>query len=306
MNQSDRPQVRLAKGFPLFQLCSIAANQEEVGTSSKQRSFLRLDFATDIHQHSVCQLSQMGDRLCVVVEIWNQQVCCLGMFMDAAFMLTNQTADQTVPSLLYETRLFAVTRRTLSSDLKILVDIHWLRQVGQRYRRVSEFPSHPVSVELWEETAHASSLRSDFLTQPDLVAIADNLSHAISGQRRFFIHLEYVVPLEKIDRVDEWQHPLQALWQQTPVPPLQILYRSAGQSSSDRASGVSRVHLLLSACSLHMCPGKRAQCATCRPSEPPKGSSPLDWRNYRLDRIESLKVLIWETPLVPPALRAAF
>ncbi|BAU41554.1 TIGR03985 family CRISPR-associated protein [Leptolyngbya sp. O-77] len=182
----------------------------------------------------------------------------------------------------------------------------FLRQVGQRYRRVSEFPSHLVSVELWEETAHASSLRSDFLTQPDLVAIADNLSHAISGQRRFFIHLEYVVPLEKIDRVDEWQHPLQALWQQTPVPPLQILYRSAGQSSSI-ALVVYPVCIYYYQRAPYLCArGNVPNAPLVDPVDHPKASSPFDWRNYRLDRIESLKVLTWETPLVPPALRAAF
>lgn len=100
-------------------------------------------------------------------------------------------------TLLWQTRLFGMTRRTLSGDLQILVEKHWLRRVGQQFDRVSQFPDCPFA-------EPDSQARLAFLMQLDLAKIADSLS-ALNGQRRFFVHLEYVVAPQQLDRVDEWQ-----------------------------------------------------------------------------------------------------
>jgi len=207
--------------------------------------------------------------------------------------------DANFHTMLVETRLFAVTRRTLSHDLKTLVDIHWLRQVGQSYQRVSEFPVHPSSADPFEDESQLTATNLDFLTQPDLAAIAYNLAHTVNGQRRFFVHLEYVVPLEKIDRVDEWQHQLRELWQHPTVPPIQLAYRGAGHATATSV-------IVYPVCIYYYQRGPYLCAWGTVPDTASSGAStPIDWRNYRLDRIEALTVLSWDTAQIDPLLTSA-
>lgn len=52
----------------------------------------------------------------------------------AAHNLLPSNLDQ----LLFQTRLFAVTRRTLYGDLRLLTSIHWLTQQGTHFRKVNQ------------------------------------------------------------------------------------------------------------------------------------------------------------------------
>ncbi len=196
---------------------------------------------------------------------------------------------------LEETRLFGVTGRTLRNDLKALVEIHWLKQVDQHYSRVQEFPTCPVAAPEASELPQGAFANSSLecFTQPDLAAIAHNLSDEINGYQRFFVHLEYVVPTQKIDQVDDWQHQLRQIWHRECIPPVQIAYCGAGQTDS---------------CSVVVYPVclyyyQRGPYLCAYGETPQRGSTSLDWRNYRLDRIEALTPLAWDDDRVPEALK---
>ncbi len=197
-------------------------------------------------------------------------------------------------SKLLHQRLFAVTRRTLASDLKELAKIHWLKASGRSYRRVSEPPSSPNG----QGQASASLRPYDlaFLTQPDLAAIADNLSQDLNGQRRFFVHVDHVISEEQIDRVDHWQEELRSLWQYDPVPPLRIHYRAAGDTKS--------IPLIVYPVCIYY---YRRGPYLCSFGQVPD-ADPLtaNWRNLQLDRITEITPLCWTDAEIPPSLSHAY
>ena len=201
-------------------------------------------------------------------------------------------------TFLHRTRLFGVTRRTLANDLHTLVDIHWLKRQGQMYSRVSQWPIRPMAT-----PTHPASLplgRRDlaFLIQPDLAAIANNLSNDIQGTRRFFVHVDYVVAQQWIDRVDEWQARLQTIWQQQPVPPVKLGIQRAGEVQTDAV-------VVYPVCIYYY----RRGPYLCGYGQVPSGETDrhgLGWRNYRLDRIEHIDELDWKDAGVPATLLQQF
>ena len=192
--------------------------------------------------------------------------------------------------LLWQTRLFGKTRRTLAGDLQILVKLCCLKRIGQQFYRVNEFPDRPLAV---REPDCLSVQGLEFLTQPDLAAIADNLSADINGQRRFFVHLEYVIAPQQLDWVDEWQFQLRDLWQRQPIPPIALSYRGAG--GQDASVVVYPVCIYYYQRGPYLCAFRQVP-----------QSDAIDWRNYRLDRIRSIAALRWDDPQVPAVLQQAF
>ncbi|NEP16114.1 MAG: TIGR03985 family CRISPR-associated protein [Leptolyngbya sp. SIO4C1] len=187
---------------------------------------------------------------------------------------------------LNQTRLFAVTRRTLASDLQRLAELKWLKPAGQAYERVQSWPPPPGTARVLAGTEAA------FLTQPDLAAIADSLSREIGGQRRFFVQVDYVVPQDRHDQVEDWQAALRELWQQSPVPPVRLRYWSASHLA--QCEGV-----VYPVCLYYY----RRGPYLCGFGEVSDSSGAIDWRNYRLDRIQSLQPLTWQAAQVPDELR---
>jgi CRISPR-associated protein (TIGR03985 family) len=189
------------------------------------------------------------------------------------------------------TPLFQMTGRTLRNDLKVLADIHWLTRKGQKYYRVQNFPDRP-SVTERDETPLLMPPSVDFLTQPDLAAIAHNLSQVLNGQRRFFVHVEYVVPEAQIDQVDDWQSQLRDIWSQVPIPPLELtLYSTAlKQEWTGIAFPVCIYYYRRGPylCTFGQCPDLPATL--------------INWRNFRLDRISALRAIAWDDPRIPPVL----
>lgn len=189
-------------------------------------------------------------------------------------------------ALLNECRPFEVTRRTLASDLKRLCELNWLRKKGTKYQRVIEWPDYPA-VLVPSEIA--------FLQQPDLALIAANLSEKIGGQQRFFVHTDYVISQADTDRVEDWQAALQQLWQQSPVLPVQLDYWSA--SRLDRYSVV-----VYPVCIYYY----RRGPYLCGWGQVPGESNTINWRNYRLDRIQQLTPIEWKSEKVPSQLLRAY
>lgn len=196
--------------------------------------------------------------------------------------------------LLFETRLFGFTRRTLYGDLRVLTDMHWLTQQRASFAKVDAWPDLPYS-----DTPHTtwvSKTEASFLTQPDLASFAETLSRPLGGSRRFFVHIDYVVSRQKLDRVDDWQALLVEVWQQSPVPPVSITYQPAG--------GRHPLALVVYPVCIYY---YRRGPYLCAFGQVLGDSSPsLDWRNYRLDRISAINPMTWDSTNVPPDLQKRY
>jgi CRISPR-associated protein (TIGR03985 family) len=184
-----------------------------------------------------------------------------------------------------QTRLFGVTRRTLNEDLRILFKLGWVEKVGEKYTRVKEFPHRPQP-----KTDRASVA----ILQPDLAAIADNLSQVLDGHQRFFLHVEYIVPTAAADRVDDWQAQLRQIWEQSPTRPVRIVYHSA--------NGKDYPLVVYPVCCYYV---QRAAYLCAWGQFPDGQEGRLDWRNYRLDRIHAMVPLTWEDRSIPAGILAA-
>ncbi|MEI2583895.1 TIGR03985 family CRISPR-associated protein [Scytonema sp. PRP1] len=194
--------------------------------------------------------------------------------------------DATLDELL-QRRLFAVTRRSLSGDLQILTELGWLKRRGQKYYRVSQFPERPMDKNI-EDTTRISTYNFNFL-HPDLANIAQNLSQQV-GEQRFNLHVDYVIPKSTLDRVDDWQYQLRHLWEQTPVPPVKLTYKSARVGQ--------KVQCIVYPVCVYYVQRAVYLCAF--------GQTPInkgEWYNYRLDRISQMLPLNWKDSSLPQLLR---
>ncbi len=241
-------------------------------------------------------LTQTEWKVALSQEDYHQQIQRRWRQFTQSLKQHDAVPDQ-LDELIWQTRLFGKTRRTLYSDLQTLVDICWLKRVGQQYHRVEQFPTHPAVVTHSGTESRLLGYDLEFLTQPDLALIADNLSQNLNGQRRFFVHLEYVVPQQQLDRVDEWQSQLRQLWLKTPVPPVLLQYRAAGRLELYPV-------VVFPVCLYYYQRGPYLCGFGQVPSVSQVGSEELNWRNYRLDRIESIMPLDWQDARVPEPLRS--
>jgi CRISPR-associated protein (TIGR03985 family) len=186
---------------------------------------------------------------------------------------------------LLRSRLFGVTRRSLNEDLRILYKLGWVQRSGKKYARVTEFPHYP--------SPKVAGTPSGIL-QPDLAAIAGNLSQILNGYQRFFLHVEYIVPRHAVDRVDDWQAQLRQIWEGAPTPPVHLVY----QSGTD---GLDYPLVVYPVCVYYV---QRAAYLCAWGQVPNEGG--LDWRNYRLDRIYQLEALTWNDESIPSDLKQAY
>ena len=193
--------------------------------------------------------------------------------------------------MLYQTRLFGMTRRTLAGDLHILCDMNWLQRVDEGFCRVQDWPERPVSRTDRQDT-QLSAHDLGFLMQPDLAAIADNFSQQFHGQQRFFVHVDYVISEQWIDRVDQWQDQLQQVWQQPSIPPLRVTYQKAGEAEPYRV-------IIYPVCIYYY----RRAPYLCGYGQRPGEADTVDFLNYRLDRIQDIQTLSWQSADIPDRLQ---
>lgn len=189
-----------------------------------------------------------------------------------------------------ETRLFAVTRRALSGDLKRLQELQLLTSMGTAYGLVTDWPALPYAA-----TKSVTADELAFLVQPDLVTIADNLSQALEGQRRFFVHVDYVVPKDRHDRVEDWQAELRELWQRSEVPPIKLTYWHVSHQTMAEV-------VIYPVCLYYY----RRGPYLCGFGDVFAQRDVVDWRNYRLDRIQDIQPLSWDDALVPASLKQRY
>lgn len=198
--------------------------------------------------------------------------------------IANSTLDE-----LLQSRLFAVTRRSLLADLQILAELGWLKRQGQNYYRVYDLPTRPVAGSSETSDARLNVHDLAFLLNPDLESIVGNLFKPIRGVRRFFLKVDYIIQDNALDRVDDWQDKLRDLWDRTPVPPVKLIYKSASVGSTVECIVypvcIYYVQRAVYLCAFGQTPGKEE-----------------DWYNYRLDRIQQMTHLEWEDPGIPQVL----
>lgn len=191
---------------------------------------------------------------------------------------TGVTAE--VISTWLQKRPFAVTRRSLFADLKILVELGWLTITPGGYSRVRSLPTRPLAAEILEP----GFVDLGFL-HPHLETIAESLAQPVADVQRFYLEVDYIVlPQRPLER---WLEQLRAIWETQPVPPLELNYQSAKFGSVK--SVVYPVCLYYAQRAVYLCGF---------------GKTPLqDWYHYRLDKILSMTALQWTDQRVPEILR---
>lgn len=214
---------------------------------------------------------------------------------------------------LLEERLFAQVRKSLQSDLDLLVKRNCLQRVNnvtgrsKYYRRVEILPISSKSENLGYETT-LNFKKQAYLTttlgmfsflDPSLPLLAQEISEDEVDEdiHRVFLYVDYVVPESSPiqDAVDEIQSELQSLWDSGEIPPLLLTYHSAHQNQIKEC-------VVYPVCIYFM---ERAKYL-CAYGSTPKGD--INWYKYRLDRIISkrLETLDWHNPRVPQLLREKY
>ena len=79
-------------------------------------------------------------------------------------------------------------------DFKGLVYCQFLQQLGTGYRRVANLLTNT-----------ARSLANSPIIHADLAAIAEDITQELNSYQRSFLHMDYVVPLNAVAQIDEWQ-----------------------------------------------------------------------------------------------------
>ncbi|MFN6559458.1 MAG: TIGR03985 family CRISPR-associated protein [Nostoc sp. ChiSLP01] len=186
-------------------------------------------------------------------------------------------------------RLFGVTRRSLQGDLETLANLGWLVYKNEKYYRVSEFPERPVTPKDEANPSKLSAYELNFLHE-DLVGFAQNHFQKINEVQRFFLKVDYVIPRSTLDAVEDLQYQLRELWTKTPVPPVQITYKSA-------KVGTKVDCIVYPVCIYYI---QRAVYLCAYGESPDKQTQ---WYNFRLDRIQNMISLNWDNSELPLNLR---
>jgi CRISPR-associated protein (TIGR03985 family) len=195
--------------------------------------------------------------------------------------------DKTLSTWL-QTPLFALTRRMLAGDLQTLTQLQWLKYDKRKYYQVRSLPPRPATSFKIPKERQLVTYDLKFLP-PDLALIAQNYSQQSDGIQRFFIHVDYVVPPEMLDKVDDFQEQLRTLWAQIPIPPVLLVYKSAKRDRDVEC-------IVYPVCIYYV---QRATYLCALGQNP---NEEVNWWNYRLDRLQSLTPLTWADERIPLSL----
>jgi len=220
-------------------------------------------------------------------------------------------SDSDLKKLLHE-RLFAQVRKSLQSDLDLLVDLNWLQRVphstgrSKNYRRVqvlpiSEQPDNQIynsKLTPQEQVYLAETLEMVSFLDPTIPFLTEQISpHLQDDTHRVFLYVDYLVPesTHKQDQVDQLQGQLQEIWDSGHISPLLMTYHSAHLS-------LIKECVVYPVCIYYM---ERAKYLCAYGSTP---KSEINWHNYRLDRIcsDRLMFLDWTDPRVPQLLQEQY
>lgn len=194
-------------------------------------------------------------------------------------------------------RLFAMTRKNLQYDFKALVEMGWLETIPLQlptekrrrflYQKVQQLPRFKQSVYKDNLDSGEGAVRN--VIQNDLVDFFEDFAREINGQQRFFLEIEYVVHRQLSEQIYRIRQQLKAIWQQMPVPPVQIRYVSARNFQNHQDEGEEYIVYPVCLYYSHRAPYLFAF------GETPRNESQIDWYDYRLDRIKHLQPLEWNS-----------
>ena len=197
--------------------------------------------------------------------------------------------DHNLIQALVDSKIFNVTRRTLSSDFKRLSKLKspYLKEIDSRrgYKR--------IDLDRRNDTDAETNISSDTLNvlEVELRSIAEQLGN-VEGVQRFFIHTEYIVAGEAQDNVSEAIAYLKDVWSQKPVPPIKISYDSASLYRHP-------TRIVYPICVRYI---KRALYLVAYGQDLGKRQQ-LAYKNYRLDKITKIGVLDWNDSKIPTDLQ---
>ncbi len=208
------------------------------------------------------------------------------------------SSSKTTP--LIEGRLFVVTGRTLQNDFESLVKNGWLKEVsGQEGKRGKEYQKVTAFPELFSLEEPDAIAPSNFITIEEIVSLAESLGQEINGVQRFFLDVEYIVPRQLSDRIEDLQQQLKTCWEKADIPLIQINYTSARLFDTQLDLIVYPVCIRYHQRAPYLYAYGQAPYENLSPSD----ITPLDWYDYRLDRIESITTLLWSDRQIPIALK---
>jgi CRISPR-associated protein (TIGR03985 family) len=188
---------------------------------------------------------------------------------------------------------FEVDDRTLRNDFVTLEKLGWLKASGntsqRRYCKVSNIPDLPWIAAPTEHTT------THFIPN-DLAIVVDHFPKPINGIQRFILDVEYIVSQSVSQQVDCVLQSLKQIWQQIPVPPVRLIYRSIRyyETEFEIITYPVCIYYFQRAPYLFAFGQAPQQFTEAQPSAP-------GWYDYRLDRILMLQPLAWDDGSLPPA-----
>ncbi|PLZ91814.1 TIGR03985 family CRISPR-associated protein [Fischerella thermalis] len=206
-------------------------------------------------------------------------------------------------------RLFAKVRKSLQADINALIAKGCLKCETSLFQkqniiyRVDKLPDwlcpkltkKPINSNgFYPELNHtemadlAQALDMLSFLDPKLAPIADKISEEVCGNRRIFLHVDYILSEEKQLDIDNLQERLQENWQSREIKPISLKYASA--RCGDQTC------LVYPVCIYYL---QRAKYL-CGYGLNPQGD--VNWYIYRLERIKSFVFVDWSNRIIPPQL----
>jgi CRISPR-associated protein (TIGR03985 family) len=191
---------------------------------------------------------------------------------------------------------FHVDDRTLRNDFVTLEKLGWLQSSGigsqRRYRKISDLPPLPWVTSPGEST-------TTYFIPNDLASVVDHFPQPINGIQRFILDVEYIVSQSSSQQVDRLVQKLKQIWQQTPVSPIRLVYRSIRYYEDEFEVMTYPV------CIYYFQRAPYLFAFGQNPQQLSEGSSDsLSWYDYRLDRILSIQPLDWTDASLPATWRS--
>jgi len=186
---------------------------------------------------------------------------------------------------------FQVDDRTLRNDFATLEKLAWLQSSGsgsqRRYCKVSHLPELP-----WVALPAESTTTHFILT--DLASVVDHFPQPINGIQRFILDVEYIISQSVSHQIDRLLQDLKQLWQQTPVSPIRLIYRSIRYYEAEFEI------LTYPVCIYYFQRAPYLFAFGQTPQQLTEGNSDTpSWYDFRLDRILSLQALNWQDASLP-------
>ncbi|MCS7292026.1 MAG: TIGR03985 family CRISPR-associated protein [Gloeomargarita sp. SKYBB_i_bin120] len=187
---------------------------------------------------------------------------------------------------------FGHSHRTLRKILPALVSLGYLKTRG--YAKFYRLPLDSLPV--LPSQNHGKSLSViqslDILNDisfmdPRLSVVLAELQQDYPANKRFFLHLDFILPPNKQEQVDDLQQQLNELWASPEITPVRFDYHT-------REKGVQRL-VAYPVCLFY---ARRAKYLSAY-GQTPSGS--IGWHNFRMDRVtsEKFEILTWKHTAIP-------